>query len=515
MPRTISGPESGTEIVLPGQALVGHMRNWKSRTAGVRTVPRTISGPESGTEIVLPGQALVGHMRNWNRKENHMEQTFMKEKKILPLVVSMSLPMVISMAVNALYNIIDSYFVAKVSEDAMTALALVFPIQNLINAIAIGFGIGINAAIAFYLGAGDQDRADRTATQGVLFSFIHGILLAGICIMGMPLFLKGFSSDREIIGLALSYSRRAFLFSPVIGLGLAFEKLFQAVGKMKVSMLSMMCGCVVNIILDPLMIFGIGFFPAMGIAGAAYATGIGQCVTLIVYLLFYIFCPTAVRIGRKHLRFDSVIMKKMYSVGISATLNMALPSLLISILNGLLADFSEKYVLVLGVYYKLQTFIYLTANGIIQGIRPLMGYNFGAGEHERVKKIYFTALKMNMGIMLAGMLLSWVIPGKLIGLFTESAETIEIGITALHIISLGFVISAVSVTCSGALEGLGKGFQSLIISLLRYVVIILPVAWLFSRFAGADGVWYAFCFTEFVTAGFAFWIYGRYSNVAA
>jgi len=441
-----------------------------------------------------------------------MEQTFMKEKKILPLVVSMSLPMVISMAVNSLYNIIDSYFVARVSENAMTALALVFPVQNLINAIAIGFGIGMNAGIAFCLGAGDKAQADRTATQGVLLSFIHGVLLMGICIAGMPLFLKNFTSDAEIISLALLYSNRAFLFAPVIALGLAFEKIFQAAGKMKVSMFSMMCGFVVNIILDPLMIFGIGFFPAMGIAGAAYATGIGQCVTLIVYLLFYIFGPAVVRISRKHLKPDSAAIKKMYSVGISATLNMALPSLLISMLNGLLADFSEKYVLVLGVYYKLQTFIYLTANGIIQGIRPLMGYNFGAGEHERVKKIYLTALKMNMGIMLAGTLLSWLIPGKLIGLFTDSAETMEIGITALHIISLGFVISAVSVTCSGALEGLGKGFQSLIISLLRYVVIILPAAWLFSRFVGANGVWYAFCFTEFVTAGFAFWIYGKYSN---
>ena len=437
----------------------------------------------------------------------YMEQTFMKEKKILPLVVSMSLPMVISMAVNALYNIIDSYFVARVSENAMTALALVFPVQNLINAIAIGFGIGMNAGIAFYLGAGDRDRADRTATQGALFSFAHGVLLAGICIMGMPLFLKNFTSDGEIIRLALLYSNRAFLFSPVIALGLAFEKIFQAVGRMKISMFSMMCGCVVNIILDPLLIFGIGFFPEMGIAGAAYATGIGQCVTLLVYLLFYLFCPVAVKISRKQMKPDSAVIRKMYSVGISATLNLALPSLLISMLNGLLADFSEKYVLVLGVYYKLQTFIYLTANGIIQGIRPLMGYNFGAGEHERVKKIFLTALRMNMGIMLAGTLLSWVIPGQLIGLFTDSAETVEIGIRALHIISLGFVISAVSVTCSGALEGLGKGGQSLIISLLRYVFIILPAAWLFSRAVGADGVWYAFCFTEFVTAGAALWIY--------
>lgn len=441
-----------------------------------------------------------------------MEQSFMKEKNILPLVLSMALPMVISMAVNSLYNIIDSYFVAKVSENAMTALALVYPVQNLINAIAIGFGIGINAGIAFYLGAGDQERADNTATQGVFLSFIHGILLTLVCMIGMPLFLKNFSSDEEIIKLALLYSNRAFLFSPIITLGLSYEKIFQAVGQMKVSMFSMICGCAANIILDPLMIFGIGIFPAMGIAGAAYATGVGQCITLIVYLLFYAFCRPPVKIDRRHMHLDATVVKKMYSVGVSSTLNLALPSLLISVLNGLLADFSEKYVLVLGVYYKLQTFIYLTANGIIQGIRPLMGYNFGAGEYGRVKKIYHTALTMNMGIMSLGMLLSWMIPGQLIGLFTDNAETITIGVTALQIISLGFIISAVSITCSGALEGLGKGYPSLFISLLRYVIVIVPAAFLFSRLIGADGVWYAFCATEFLTAGFALIIFRKEIN---
>lgn len=443
-----------------------------------------------------------------------MDQSFMKEKNILPLVLSMSLPMVISMAVNSLYNIIDSYFVAKVSEDAMTALALVYPVQNLINAIAIGFGIGINAAIAFYLGAGDQKRANSSATQGVFFSLIHGVLLTVICMAGMPLFLKGFSSDAEITGLALLYSNRVFLFSPVISLELAFEKLFQAAGQMKVSMFSMMCGCVANIILDPLMIFGIGIFPAIGIAGAAYATGIGQCITLAVYLLFYAFRRPPVHVSLKHMRPNTAVLGKMYSVGISATLNLALPSLLISALNGVLTDFSEKYVLVLGVYYKLQTFIYLTANGIIQGIRPLMGYNFGAGEHERVKKIFRTALVMNMGIMSLGTLLSWAIPGQLIGLFTDNAETISIGITALHIISLGFIVSAVSITCSGALEGLGKGYPSLLISLLRYVIVIIPAAFVLSRFFRADGVWCAFCVTEFITAGFSMIVYKKVTRIS-
>ena len=181
-----------------------------------------------------------------------MEQAFMKEKKMLPLVVSMSLPMVISMAVNSLYNIIDSYFVARMSENAMTALALVYPVQNLLNAIAIGFGIGLNACIAFYSGAGDPERANRAATLGALLSVLQGLFLSAVSIAGMPLFLKGFSSDPEITYAALQYADRAFLFAPVIALGLFFEKLFQATGQMKVSMACMICGCIANIILDPL-----------------------------------------------------------------------------------------------------------------------------------------------------------------------------------------------------------------------------------------------------------------------
>ena len=298
-----------------------------------------------------------------------MEQTFMKEKKILPLVLSMSLPMVISMAVNSLYNIVDSYFVAKLSEDTMTALALVFPIQNMINAIAIGFAIGINASVAYFLGAGDQTCADKSASQGWFLNLLHGIVLSILCIAIMRPFLRMFSSDETVVKMALSYSNRAFLFSPVIALTLVYEKLFQAVGKMKVSMFCMMCGFIANIILDPLMIFGIGFFPAMGIAGAAYATGIGQLLTLLAYLIFCKTDPIPVKIKRQYLRPEKNVAMKLYSVGLSATLSLALPSLLISVLNGILAAFSGTYVLVLGVYYKLQTFIYLTANGIIQGIR--------------------------------------------------------------------------------------------------------------------------------------------------
>lgn len=435
------------------------------------------------------------------------EQTFMKEKKILPLVLSMSLPMVISMGVNSLYNIVDSYFVAKMSEDAMTALALVYPVQNIITAIAVGFGIGTNAVISYFMGARQQEDADRATTQGMLFNLLHGILLAIICIGVMPAFLRMFSSDENIIDLALIYAERAFIFAPVITAGVAFEKIFQSVGRMKVSMFCMMCGFMANIILDPMMIFGIGVFPEMGIAGAAYATDIGQVITLFAYLVFYVVRPIPVKIRKRYLKPERRITAKLYGIGIPAALNIALPSFLISALNGILAGFSGSYVLVLGVYYKLQTFIYLTGNGIVQGIRPLVGYNYGAGEHGRVREIYRTAIRLTAVVMLVGTVLSWTIPGQLIGMFTSNADTIRIGVQALHIVSLGFIVSAVSVTTCGFLEGMGKGTSSLYISLSRYVVVMIPAAFILSRFLGANGVWAAFAVTEFITAVYAYCVY--------
>ncbi|MFR9035472.1 MAG: MATE family efflux transporter [Ruminococcus sp.] len=386
-----------------------------------------------------------------------MNSDFMKTRPIFPLLLSMSLPMVISMLVNSLYNIIDSFFVAKISEDAMTSLSLVFPVQNFISATAIGFGIGINAVIAIYLGAGRKEKADIAATQGLALSALHGIVLMIICILIMPAFLSMFTSNKNVVDLGVQYCNIVFTFSPALMLAIAFEKIFQSVGRMKISMFSMLCGCIANIILDPLLIFGVGFFPEMGIKGAALATGIGQVLTLVIYIIAYLRCELPVKLSAKHKRPDGIIIAKMYSIGIPATLNLALPSLLISALNGILAAYSQSYVLVLGIYYKLQTFLYLPANGVIQGMRPVISFNYGAGEKERVKKIYRIVLYMTGVILAAGTIICALFPAKLIGLFTENADTIAIGKTALRLICIGFVISAVSVTSSGALEGAWHG----------------------------------------------------------
>lgn len=438
-----------------------------------------------------------------------MNQTYMKEKPVLPLLLSMSLPMVISMLVNSLYNIVDSYFVARISEDAMTALSLVYPVQNLVSAVTIGYGVGINAVIAFYLGAQDQVKTDRAAAQGILVSAVHGAILTVGCIAAMPWFLRMFTSDEVLIDLSMRYSRIVFGFSVIVAIGLAYEKIFQAVGRMGSTMFCLMAGCIANIILDPIMIFGLGPVPAMGIEGAALATGLGQALTLILYLSICRIRPIPVHIHLKDFVPDSYMIRRLYAVGIPASLSLALPSILISALNAVLSAFSESYVLVLGIYYKLQTFLYLPASGIVQGMRPLVGYNYGAGEIGRVRKIYRTALWMSGLIMIVGTILCLTVPDRLMGLFTSNGQTIQMGAQALRIISAGFIVSAVSVTFSGTLEGLGMGTPSFLISLLRYIVIIIPAAFLLSRAAGAAGVWHAFWITEAVAAVFSWGILRR------
>ena len=438
-----------------------------------------------------------------------MNETFMKERPVFPLLVGMALPMVVSMAVNSLYNIVDSFFVSRISEDAMTALSLVFPVQNFINAVAIGFGVGINALIAFHLGAGEEHRANTAATRGLMFAAVHGIVLTVLSLCVMPPFLRMFTQSEPVVEMGVRYSNIAFAFSLIISIGISFEKIFQAVGRMKVTMAALIAGAVTNIILDPLLIFGIGPFPALGIEGAALATGTGQVLTLLIYLIVCKVRPLRVRISRDFLARDRETDRRLYAVGIPATLNLALPSLLISVLNAILAGFGQLYVVILGVYYKLQTFLYLPANGIVQGMRPVIGYNFGAGEQKRVRRIYELTLAMTAVIMMLGTLICLAFPQQLIGLFSSNPETVEEGAEALRIISAGFLISAVSVTSSGALEGLGKGGPSLVISLFRYGGITIPAALLLSGRIGAHGVWHTFWIAEAVSAGIAVWVYRR------
>ena len=432
-----------------------------------------------------------------------MDQTYMKEKPVVPLLLSMGIPVIISMIVGALYNIVDSIFVAMISEDAMTAVSLVYPIQNLAHAAGVGFGVGINAMVARRLGEGKTRMANQTASQGVFLSALHGMILTILGMAVIPYFLRMFTSDEVTISYGLTYFRNVFLFSTIDTMGMAYEKVYQSVGKMKISMAAVLIGCGVNIVLDPIFIFGLGPMPELGIRGAAWATGIGQMASLLFYLILNHVKPLNVEISLREMRPSKEICGGMYSVGIAATLNMALTSLLLTALNAILAPFSQVYILVLGVYYKLQALLYQGASGVVQGMRPLIGYNYGAGEQERVKKIFRAAFMIVGIIMTAGTLLGELVPDFLMGLFTQTPSTVEIGRTALRLISPGFVMSTVSVIASGAFEGLGMGLKSLKISLMRYAVIIIPIAFVLSRIIGPIGVWHAFWLAELITAVYA------------
>ena len=309
----------------------------------------------------------------------------MKEKPVLPLLVSMALPNVISMLVNSLYNIVDSLFVARISEDAMTALSLVFPDPEFCQRHRHWLWHWHQCHDRTVPWRGRPQKAETAATHGMALSLMHGILITIVSIVIMPGFLRRFTSDAGLIASGITYSTIVFLFATINMAALAFEKMFQAVGRMKVTMAALIFGCVCNILLDPILIFGLGPVPAMGIAGAALATGIGQLLSLCVYLFVYVRTELPIRLRRSCLHPDAALDGKLYAIGVPAILNLALPSLLVTFLNGLLAGFSQSYVVVLGIYYKLQTFLYLPANGIVQGMRPLIGYNYGAKQHARVK----------------------------------------------------------------------------------------------------------------------------------
>ena len=439
-----------------------------------------------------------------------MDQSFMKSRAVFPLVLSLALPMALSMLVNSLYNIVDSFFIARISEKAMTAISLVFPLQNIASAVSIGFGVGVNAAVAFYLGAGDRKRANGAASVGLLLSLVHAAVMTVVLVWVTPSFLRSFSADAEVVSYGVRYGRIVLGLCVVGQVHLILEKLFQAIGRMKTSMAAMIAGCVTNIVLDPIMIFGFGPVPAMGIEGGAAATVIGQAVSLGIYLALYLRGGLGpVRISLSEGWRERRLAGRIYGVGIPAILNQALPSLLITALNGILAAVSDTGVLVLGIYYKLQTFIFLTTNGIVQGIRPIISYNYGAGEYERVHRIFRTALLCALVVMSAGVVLCLGMPETLIRLFASDEDVVRSGAEALRIISIGFLFSAVSFSVCGTMEALGRGFSSFIISLLRYAAVILPLALLLSRWMGETGVWHAFWITEVIAAAVSALLYRR------
>lgn len=431
------------------------------------------------------------------------KQEQMKTKPIFPLLVSMAIPMMFSMLIQSLYNIIDSMFVAKLGNDALTAVSLIFPLQNLVIAIAVGFGIGVSSCISINLGSKNTKRASQAASVGIVLSIVHSILFVIFGLLATKPFLKMFSTSEAIIDMGSKYGYIVLCLAFGALIQVCIEKIFQALGEMTVTMFVLGAGAIINIILDPILIFGKLGFPAMGVTGAAVATVIGQISGLVLYLIILCYKKIPIKLSIKNVQFDKQLIKQLYSVGIPSSIMMSLPSVLVSILNGMLVKYSELHVSVLGIYYKLQTFIYLPANGIVQGMRPILGYNYGAKQKERLHKTLRVSLLFAASIMLVGTLLSLLIPRQILGLFEADAAMITIGVPALRIICVGFLVSTFGIIYSGAFEALGFGLKSLIVSLLRQFVIIIPLSFVLSRFIGPTGIWISFPVSEVIASAIA------------
>ena len=418
-----------------------------------------------------------------------MKQTenIMGTKKVLPLLVSMSIPPMVSMMIQALYNIVDSMYVARVSEDALTAVSLAYPLQNLILAVSVGFGIGLNACVARALGAKNVKETEATAAHGVVLTGLHSILFILIGLLLVKPFIGMFTEDAQIYRMSCEYAGIVLCFSFGSMYHLFAEKIFQSVGNMVFPMFFQAIGAVLNIILDPIMIFGLLGFPAMGVKGAAVATVTAQITAGIIAMVCYLKKCTQVKLDFHGFHFDWEIVKKIYMVGIPSAIMISMPSLLVGALNSILAAFSGTAIAAFGLYIKIQSFVYMPANGVVQGMRPIMSYNYGAGSRKRMMETLKSSLQVAGVIMLLGTVLAC--PGWIMKLFDAGDEMMRLGVPMLRIISLGFVVSTVGCVLSGSFEALGQGMHSLLISMLRQLVIIVPLSALFSRIWGIYGVW--------------------------
>ena len=436
----------------------------------------------------------------------------METRPIFPLLLSMSFPVILSMLIQALYNIVDSFWVAKLGTEALAAVSLAYPLQNVIMAVSVGFGIGLSAHVSMALGRKDRNEASRVASVGTMLASIHSILfiLAGI-FLTKP-FLSLFTNNETILQMADDYASIVLCLSFGDVLQMCFEKIFQGAGKMTTTMFLMASGCIVNMILDPILIFGLFGFPALGIRGAALATVIGQIVGMLLYVIVYFSTDIGLSISYRFMKPDREIVSRIYGVAVPSSLMLSLPSFLTGILNAILIGFGEIYVAILGLYFKLQTFVIMPANGVIQGMRPIVGYNYGSGHKDRVRETIRWSIILVAVITLVGTVLSVFFPNQILSLFDADAELIAEGSVALRIIGLGFILSTGAIVASGVHEALGMGKTSLIVSLLRQVIIMIPLSFVLSRIMGPLGIWISFPLSEAVTLVYAICVLKRLSR---
>lgn len=412
------------------------------------------------------------------------------------LLVQISLPMMISMLVQALYNIVDSIFVARISENALTAVSLAFPIQNLMISMAVGTGVGINALLSMRLGQKDSHAVSQTALHGILLTILSFILFFIIGITIPHPYFKSQSDVAEIVDYGVTYLRICTMVSFGLFGAITFERLLQSTGRTMLSMISQIAGAVVNTILDPIMIFGYLGCPAMGIAGAAWATVIGQIVATIVSFVLNIRCNKEISFSLKNFSLNGKIIADIYKVGVPSILLGSIGSVLTYLINMILGAFSTTAIAVYGVYFKLQSFVFMPVFGLNNGIVPIVAYNYGARYKSRITRSIKLCAIAAFSIMIVGLAIFEIFPEALLGMFKPSEEMLRIGIPALRIIALHFPIAAIGITLTSVFQALGRGFLSMLASFVRQIIALLPAAWLLSLTGNLNNIWWAFIIAE-------------------
>ena len=429
--------------------------------------------------------------QNTVRQENKMG--VMPVNKLL---LSMSLPMMISMLVQALYNIVDSMFVAQISENALTAVSLAFPVQNLMIAVGTGTGVGINALLSKSLGEREYKRADDTAKNGIFLALMSFLLFLVLGLTMSRTFFTWQTDIQEIVDYGTEYMTICCVFSFGLYSQLIFEKLLQSTGKTFYTMLTQGLGAIINIILDPILIFGLFGMPKMGVAGAATATIIGQIIAACLAVYFNVKKNHEISVNLKGFRPSGNIIRRIYGVGVPSIIMASIGSVMTFGMNKILIAFTSTATAVFGVYFKLQSFIFMPVFGLNNGMVPIIAYNYGARKEKRITQTMKLSIIYAVSIMIVGCIVFMTIPDLLLKIFNASDTMLEIGVPALRIICISFLFAGFCIITSSVCQALGHGFLSLLVSLIRQLCVLLPSAYILSRVGGLHAVWWSFPIAE-------------------
>lgn len=431
------------------------------------------------------------------------EENKMGVMPVKKLIVSMSLPMMVSMLVQALYNIVDSVFVSRISEEALTAVTLAFPMQNIMFAVASGTAVGINALLSRSLGEKNFDKADEAANTGILLEFFSYLLFL---IVGLTLakpFIISQTDNVTIQEYGITYTSICCSVSLGVFMQMTFERLLQSTGRTFHSMISQITGAVINMIFDPILIFGYFGFPKMGIAGAAIATVFGQITASCLGVYMNVKFNKDIRLSfKKILKPKAEVVKAIYAVGVPSILMISIGSIMTYSMNKILGKFSDTATAVFGSYFKLQSFFFMPVFGVNNGVIPILAYNLGAGKKDRIDESLKFSLKLVICIMTVGTIVFELIPGLLLRVFDASDNMLKIGVPALRIIAIHFPIAACSIVLGSVFQAFSQSIYSLIVSICRQLLVLIPVAWLLSLTGNVNNVWWSFIIAEVVSFTF-------------